>query len=502
MTTGVAVVGAGIIATPSIMAAPPADVSVRADSDRAYAINLAADVEALQLQEQFEALLAGTDLIDRVQEAVEYIIRTGLGSGFQSHDPATDPIDGAFRLAEGFGASAVRTLYGAALVPLGVIAVVQALADGDDPGAAFAEFITQTIDGPSWAVNPILFALRDALLEPLGGSDGVFAGLQDQFQLISKQIGNTIVSLLGLHPVSTMAATGVSSGFLGAVDPFSRAQEAIEYIVRSGFGSGFEDHVAADGIVDGFFRLGEGFGASAVRTASSAALLPLGLVDVVGSVVDGEQDPAVALAHFITQTVHGPSWAVNPVLFALRDALVEPLGGPEGVFADVQNQLQLASKEAGAAIVSLLGLDAPEASSTSSRQPDALNSMPEAQHTPSQAGVMRLAQNGPTAVPGQGETLDVTNGSGTDVGGGQRGTDAAGDRKSNEATPNAERQPKLVDVPTRHQQKRGEQQVERQQQRAEQRAERHQKREERAERQQQRQSKVTSQKSTSSENAE
>lgn len=545
VTSGVAIVGAGIIATPSLITAPPADILVRADANTSHAVNLAADADALQLQEQFDALLAATDLIERIQQAVGYIIEAGFGSGFDPHESADDPIDGTFRLIEGFGASAVRTARGAALLPLGVIAALQAVAEGgdpaealaqfirqvidgpgwavnpilyalrdtlivplggdpgffadvqfglaqagtalgdvivallglddtdvigriqeavdrifsdgfgsgfdqhesaddpvdgmfrliegvgaslirtlsgvallplgllsvpaallsgDDPRVALAEFIRNTVDGPSWAVNPILFALRDSLIEPLGGQPGVFADIQNQLQSVSKQIGNTIVDLLGLPTVSTMAAGAAASDAM-SVDPLTRALEAIDYIVDKGFGSGFEGHRPAEDVVDGFFRLTEGFGAAAVRTVYGAALLPLGLIDVAASVVDGG-DTRAALADFITQTVHGPSWAINPVLFALRDALIEPLGGKTGVFADVQNRLQSASKDVGAAIVSLLGLDAAAAEGNSTGWQNVLRTAGE-RNEPGQAGAMRFAQDGPTALPGGGETLVV-----------------------------------------------------------------------------------------------
>src|SRR5690606_28424035 len=117
-------------------------------------------------------------------------------------------------------------------------------------------------------------------------------------------------------------AAGAAASDAMSVGPLTRALKAIDYIVDKGFGSGFEGHRPAEDVVDGFFRLTEGFGAAAVRTVYGAALLPLGLIDVAASVVDGG-DTRAALADFITQTVHGPSWAINPVLFALRDALIE-----------------------------------------------------------------------------------------------------------------------------------------------------------------------------------
>jgi len=389
VTSGVAIVGAGIIATPSLITAPPADILVRADANTSHAVNLAADADALQLQEQFDALLAATDLIERIQQAVGYIIREGFGSGFDPHEPADDPIDGTFRLIEGFGASAVRTARGAALLPLGVIAALQAVAEGGDPAEALAQFIRQVIDGPGWAVNPILYALRDTLIEPLGGDPGFFADVQFGLAQAGTALGDVIVALLGLDDS----------------DVIGRIQEAVDRIFKDGFGSGFEGHRPAEDVVDGFFRLTEGFGAAAVRTVYGAALLPLGLIDVAATVVDGG-DTRAALADFITQTVHGPSWAINPVLFALRDALIEPLGGKTGVFADVQNRLQSASKDVGAAIVSLLGLDAAAAEGNSTGSQNVLRTAGE-RNEPGQAGAMRFAQDGPTALPGGGETLVV-----------------------------------------------------------------------------------------------
>lgn len=482
VTSGVAIVGAGIIATPSLITAPPADILVRADANTSHAVNLAADADALQLQEQFDALLAATDLIERIQQAVGYIIEAGFGSGFDPHESADDPIDGTFRLIEGFGASAVRTARGAALLPLGVIAALQAVAEGGDPAEALAQFIRQVIDGPGWAVNPILYALRDTLIVPLGGDPGFFADVQFGLAQAGTALGDVIVALLGLDDS----------------DVIGRIQEAVDRIFSDGFGSGFDQHESADDPVDGMFRLIEGVGASLIRTLSGVALLPLGLLSVPAALLSGD-DPRVALAEFIRNTVDGPSWAVNPILFALRDSLIEPLGGQPGVFADIQNQLQsvskqigntivdllglptvstmaagaaasdamsvdpltraleaidyivdkgfgsgfeghrpaedvvdgffrltegfgaaavrtvygaallplgLIDKDVGAAIVSLLGLDAAAAEGNSTGSQNVLRTAGE-RNEPGQAGAMRFAQDGPTALPGGGETLVV-----------------------------------------------------------------------------------------------
>ncbi|MGV0740771.1 hypothetical protein [Mycolicibacterium sp. XJ870] len=85
----------------------------------------------------------------------------------------------AAMLAEGLQESAVRSLNGAVLGTVGLVAVAQAVAEGDN--VALYNAVRSYTDAPLWTVDPTIEGLAQALPESLGGgSDGDFRTQEDE----------------------------------------------------------------------------------------------------------------------------------------------------------------------------------------------------------------------------------------------------------------------------------------------------------------------------------
>ncbi len=87
---------------------------------------------------------------------------------------------------------------------------------------------------------------------------------------------------------------------------------------------------------DGIGRIGQGFAASGLRLGATA-LAPLRLIELAQAISDG--NGAEGFQAFVTNIVDAPLWVVDPALFALRDALPAPLGGPDGLVMAIRDQL-------------------------------------------------------------------------------------------------------------------------------------------------------------------
>ncbi|MED5815037.1 hypothetical protein VST63_21975 [Mycolicibacterium sp. 050232] len=73
----------------------------------------------------------------------------------------------AAELAEGLLKSAENTVTGTALGAVGLVAVAQAMASGDN--LAVYKAVKEYIDAPMWAIDPAIEGIADALPEELGG---------------------------------------------------------------------------------------------------------------------------------------------------------------------------------------------------------------------------------------------------------------------------------------------------------------------------------------------
>lgn len=99
-------------------------------------------------------------------------------------------------LAAGLTASGIRAAQGTVLSPLQVIALASSAATGDKQGVSNA--IANTVDGPLWAADPTLYAVRDAAPAPVGGPNGFAAGARDQWYQGTQTVNATVQKTFGL----------------------------------------------------------------------------------------------------------------------------------------------------------------------------------------------------------------------------------------------------------------------------------------------------------------
>nr|WP_090280638.1 hypothetical protein [Mycolicibacterium komanii]CRL76790.1 hypothetical protein CPGR_04606 [Mycolicibacterium komanii] len=88
--------------------------------------------------------------------------------------------------------------------------------------------------------------------------------------------------------------------------------------------------------LDAVGRIGQGFAASGLRLGATA-LAPLRLIELAQAISDGNGEEGFRA--LVTNIVDAPLWVVDPALFALRDALPAPLGGPDGLVMAIRDQL-------------------------------------------------------------------------------------------------------------------------------------------------------------------
>jgi hypothetical protein len=199
-----------------------------------------------------------------------------------------------------FALSAQRTVTGLAGTPLGLAAAAIALAQGQD--AAALALLDEIVDGPLWAADPAIYAFDDLLPEPIGGDDLNDPTTPDEDSAISQFRANVLY----------------------------QAREDVKEALADTLGVGTASQPAGNEVsaVYAAARLAGGFADSAVRTAGSVALAPLGLVAVVEglqkSLASGDNtDLYLALQAYID----GPNYALDPIVFAVDDVLPQPVGG-------------------------------------------------------------------------------------------------------------------------------------------------------------------------------
>jgi hypothetical protein len=113
---------------------------------------------------------------DNVLWAATNAIRTPIGEalGAEEPDPNENPVA---TFAEALGGSGQRLVEGAALAPLGLIPIAQAVAEGSEEDLYVA--IRQYIDAPLWVADPILGTDPD---EPGAGLKALLPDRADDIQ--------------------------------------------------------------------------------------------------------------------------------------------------------------------------------------------------------------------------------------------------------------------------------------------------------------------------------
>jgi hypothetical protein len=155
---------------------------------------------------------------DNVLWAATNAARTAVGNALDV-DPAIDENPAAI-VGAGLLASGERLAEGAALAPLGLIPIAQAIASGDKADLYVA--IRQYIDAPLWAADPAINGLAATLPKPLGGgqadnqgdqpTDGAVVQFRDDvLWKATNQTRTAVANVLGVDPSLPHATTLTSS---------------------------------------------------------------------------------------------------------------------------------------------------------------------------------------------------------------------------------------------------------------------------------------------------
>lgn len=321
VTTGVALVGAGVIAAGPIA---PAPANVSAESSSHDVALMAANTSEIQRQIEaqralLETFAPGAALEEFIEGTLAAFNRSGADS-VNNYRPVTG-FDSVGRIGQGFAASALR-IGSTALAPLRLIELAQAISEGDG-SEGFEAFVKNLVDAPLWAIDPALFALRDALPAPLGGPDGLVATIRDQLYRLTLEINE------GLQDPGALVQRFVN----GTIEAFERP--------------GPVEYDAVDGPIEGFSRVTEGVIASTLRLAAATVLGPVGVVQVAAAVAQGDTEAALTA---VENLVDGPLWVADPALYGLRDALPAPIGGPGNLVENFRNGLWSVTERINGAI--------------------------------------------------------------------------------------------------------------------------------------------------------
>ncbi|KUI47351.1 hypothetical protein AU198_23300 [Mycobacterium sp. GA-1199] len=322
VTTGVALVGAGVIVAGPIASAP---ANVSAESRSHDVALMAANTSEIQRQIEaqralLETFAPGAALEEFIAGTLAAFNRSGADS-VNNYRPVTG-FDSVGRIGQGFAASALR-IGSTALAPLRLIELAQAISEGDGT-EGFEAFVKNLVDAPLWAIDPALFALRDALPAPLGGPDGLVATIRDQLYRLTLEINE------GLQDPGALVQRFVN----GTIEAFERP--------------GPVEYDAVEGPIEGFSRVSEGgVIASTLRLAAATVLGPVGVVQVAAAVAQGDTEAALTAVENI---VDGPLWVADPALYGLRDALPAPIGGPGNLVENFRNGLWSVTERINGAI--------------------------------------------------------------------------------------------------------------------------------------------------------
>jgi hypothetical protein len=260
----------------------------------------------------------------------------------------TSPVDSAFDIGEGLGASGIRLATALILGPTRLAALLQS------GPAGLAAFIENTVDAPHYIADPAIFGFRDALpagLQP--GVDQLRFALYSITQALNEAILGNLAGLTqpaAVQRVSAVAPPGGgpdgpgSPSAVDSNDPLVRFGQVIantlEEYARPGV-IGYQDYTPTTGPVDSAADIIEGLGASGLRLIATFIVTAQRVAALPASGPDGLRD-------LIENLVDGPLWVADPAIFGLRDAL--PSGLAPGI-TNVRNTVQGATDQINNAVL-------------------------------------------------------------------------------------------------------------------------------------------------------
>jgi hypothetical protein len=223
----------------------------------------------------------------------------------KSASPAVNIAAYTQSVPELFALSAERTVTGFVGLPVGLANAAIALAQGTPAGnqAAYA-ILKEIVGGPQWAADPAIYALDDIFPAPIGGDAANEPTQPDPDSAISQFRADVLIA----------------------------ARDDINEAIRDSLVIGPASQPAGNEVSLAYAstRLAGGLAVSGLRAAQSAVSAPLGLVAVAQGLQHSfETGDNTALYTALEAYIDGPSYVLDPVVFAVDDVLPAPVGGDQ-----------------------------------------------------------------------------------------------------------------------------------------------------------------------------
>lgn len=287
----------------------------------------------------------------------DYALNTGGAARVNTTPPALDALDIPVYLAANLAASGVRGLQALAMAPMGLVSTFAAAVTGD--WETVAGNLINFIDGPLWVADPTLFALRDVLPAPLGGSDGLVWGIREGIRSAGLALESALLPLLPDPQNSLVAAQLAQPGSITSIGDFF---DAVQYAVETGGGVRVNDPQPATDPIQSLAFLGAGLAASGIRGVEALAMAPMGVAQLAYYALTGQEALASAT---LKNLIDGPLWVADPTLFALRDVTPAPIGGTSGVVMQGREVVRQAGNGLETGTAAALGWPNPNPMTTS-----------------------------------------------------------------------------------------------------------------------------------------
>ncbi|WP_059017252.1 hypothetical protein [Mycobacterium sp. M26] len=298
-----------------------------------------------------------SQLLDGYVEAFTYALETGGGARVNNPSPATDPVDALTDLAAGFPAAAVRTLQAIAQTPAAFGSLLTSALSGDHATASAT--LINIIDAALWANDPALFAMRDALPAPIGGSAGLVMNLREAWRQGGISLESTLLTALGWpNPFAPAVADADAAPPITSLADFV---DAVNTAVSLSGAAAYNNPKTVSGLGQAPLYLAAGLVASTVRGLQTLVGAPAVIGTLISKVIEGDQAGALAV---LKNIVDAPLWVADPAIFAIRDAVPAPIGGTTGVAMNARETW----RQAGLAITNVVAAVADPASSVAPQQ--------------------------------------------------------------------------------------------------------------------------------------
>ncbi len=280
--------------------------------------------------------------------AFEYGLNTSGADRVNAPIPDIDPMFAPFYVAANIAASGARGIEALVGAPAVVAQTLTAVATGD--WGTVGDNLVDIIDAPLWAADPTLFALRDVLPGPFGGTDGLVWGIREAIRDSGRALESALLAMLPAQQSALLAAAQAPGPtHIGSLADFIAA---VQWAVQAGGGYRVNNPQPVTDPIQAAAFLAVGLAASGIRTVEGLAMAPLGIAQLAVYAATGDEANASAT---LKNLLDGPLWAADPALFAVRDTIPAPIGGTGGIVMTGREVVRQTGNGLESAITGALG---------------------------------------------------------------------------------------------------------------------------------------------------